>query len=103
MTHRIMGNQLFEHKLPFILTLTAAMVLALVLSSATVRNASADGPPPFVLEDTISGFNLAYNLAVDANDNIRVIDHDPFDPNVGITGVLKAFDKDGVALPANTR
>ena len=93
---------LFRHKLLLTLIVMAALLLALVVSFAPVRKASADSPPPFLLEQTIGGLNLAYNLAVAANDDIRVIDRDPFDPNVGITGELKAFDKDGAPLPTNT-
>ena len=95
MTLRIMGNQVFKHKLLLMLTVTAAMVLALVLSFAPGRNASA---ADFVLLDTITGgddpFFFVQGVAVDADDNIRVVD--------SLAGTLRSFDKDGLQLSSTT-
>ena len=95
MLDQVRARPLVRHKLILMVTVMAALLLALVLSFAPIRNASADGPPPFFLVNTIPGFTLAINLAVAPNDDIRVIDIDAFG---GSTADLKAFDKDGTLL-----
>jgi len=80
-----------------VFTVIAAMLLALVLSFAPSRNASAQ-VAPLTLVQTIDGtqaggvaFLNVKDVAVDASDNIRVIETDI----VTVDGRLRSFDSAG--------